>query len=399
MTNEQSILLSVLRDAVHGAVTERFDADWDGLYQLAQRHQVTGLVYSQCASFCPDERFSRAYYRAIFRHSTLFAEYEEIAAELRARGIDFFLVKGFEVSKYYPIPELRTMGDLDLIVPDREGAAAVLEERGYRSDNRLPDHEWAYFGRLTELELHSRLAYEEPINTPEILRFFNRWEPYISDGAADVSFHFLYLLLHLRKHFMVSGVGIRQFLDIAMTIRYCDALNWPWIRAQLAELKLIDYAETVFALLECWFGVAAPIAYPRLEQAFIEEATQKIMKNGVFGFDDPDNRKNHQINTIRSSGRLGRAWNTFRGAVFPSYKSLIDAEQYAFLAGRRWLLPVAWVYRFFYCIFHRKVRAGVTGAKNSRVDQAAYEKRVSELEKWGLKRRTGSFRQKHSRKK
>lgn len=130
--------------------------------------------------------------------------------------------------------------------------------------------------------------------------FFNDCWKYVEDGAVDPSFHFLFLLLHLRKHFINMGVGFRQFMDVAVLER--EELNWPWIEKKLRELELWAFAEKVFALNEVWFGVAPPLGIEPVDQSFIGEATELILRNGVFGFDNKENKHNVAVNIVKSEG-------------------------------------------------------------------------------------------------
>ena len=57
---------------------------------------------------------------------------------------------------------------------------------------------------------------------------------------------------------MGTGVGFRQFLDLAVAARRCE-LDTDWLTKALAEQNLLVFAQTCSALLERWFGAPLPL--------------------------------------------------------------------------------------------------------------------------------------------
>ena len=122
------------------------------------------------------------------------------------------------------------------------------------------------------------------------------------------------------------------------------------------------------------------------EDGFFEAATEKIFIDGIFGFENEENKKNTAINEARKSA--GSNWvSMLRMAarrVFPGYQTLIKSEHYAFLEGKPLLLPAAWIYRIFWGVFLGKVDTGVKLVSESFASKEAYDKRNDMLNKWGL---------------
>ena len=69
--------------------------------------------------------------------------------------------------------------------------------------------------------------------------------------------------------------------------------------------------------------------------------------------------------------------------AFPSYDFLKTSEQYPFLTGRPWLLPIAWCYRF-YLMLNGKTTSGKIIAKRIMQSNEVIEARDNELRQWGL---------------
>ena len=398
MTREQEFFLRVLSDHLNGRATDPPEGlDWPQIAKYAKSHEVEGIIYHQCKDYLSkhdelasvNDRLSRATAAAVFYYANRTAMVERLKSALDAEGIPYFIVKGAEVAQFYPVPAYRTMGDTDLVVhtEDRERVHAIMLAQGYENVSKFPDREWQYYQNKMEFELHDHLVYAEVVNVDEHTAYFNDFWKYVKDGELDWGFHFMFLLLHLRKHFMNSGVGFRQFMDLAVVAdAKRDSVDWDWVEKELNWLDLLRFAESCFGFCKRWFDTQSPLPVAEVEDDFFEAATEKIFIDGIFGFENEENKKNTAINEARRSA--GSNWiSMFRMAarrVFPSYQTLIKSEHYVFLEGKPLLLPIAWVYRIFRGIFRGKVNTGVKLVSESFASKEAYDKRNDMLDKWGL---------------
>ena len=397
MTNEQTFFLQILADHLNRRQTApREDIDWATVMTYAQNHQVSGIVYYQCKRFLPDEvkkRLEKKYGSELFYYYRRLELYEQVKNALSAAQIPFFTVKGLTVAQLYPFPALRTMGDCDIVVhtEDKEKAHAVLIELGFENE-RKDGNEWVYFKDKMEFELHDHLLYDKPGNTAASRRVTDAfaWEKATSTGVGtclelDWSFHFLFLLLHLKKHFIHYGVGFRQFMDLAVVLQHCN-LDWTWLRDTLEGLSLWRFLLVCLALIERWFGTTAPIELEQIDEAFYQEATDKIFSNGVFGFDNEANIENRTTNSIL--WHRGPLWlarmKVLLGNVFPSYRNMRYVPHYSFVNCRPWLLPIAWVYRLFRSIRFRMAVRGKIILSETFIPSEKIDGRKEALAKWGL---------------
>ena len=392
MLLEQTLFLKILSDHLNRRKTENpsDSLDWSLIFHYAQIQQVEGIVYCQCKSFLPDEvktLFQDKYYASIDGYAKREYLVKKLKSSLCANKIESFIVKGFPVASCYPLAPLRTMCDTDIIVhsSDRQRVHNILIEQGYLNESCYEDREWIYYKDKFILELHDRLIYSEAINRRAHEEFFVNFWDYVHDGELDWNYHFLYLILHLRKHLMNYGVGFRQFMDVAVVSRNSAVLNWKWIVEKLVELDLIDFSEIVFTLNESWFGIKVPIKTKAIEKTFYECATEQVFNNGVFGFDNEVNKDNLAVNVARN-GKNSKTSMFFSAArkIFPSYESLIRDSNYSFITGKKWLLPVAWIYRIFKGTNKTDFSRNVNIVKSSFVSKDTIEKREEYLKLWGL---------------
>ena len=302
--------------------------------------------------------------------------------------IQHFTIKGASIACFYPFPAFRTMGDTDIVIQseDREEADKRLRGLGLNCVSSFDDREWQYYRNDMEFELHDHLVYSESVNVDEHERYFNDFWKHVDGNELNWNFHFLFLIFHLRKHFMNSGVGFRHFLDIAVLVSRGPEFDWDWIKGELEKLGLWCFTERVFALNEYWFDIPSPVPVSPLPASFLSSATELIGNNGIFGFDNAENIGNAAVNAARKDGySSGSMLKRALKGLFPPYKSLITVTHYAYLKGKPWLLPFVWVHRAMRSVRNGRVRRNMKSVvANSITDRETIMKREAVYQKWGL---------------
>lgn len=382
-------LINILRDHLKTEKTAPFDTDWAALFNLANKHEVAAIVYSQCNNFIPQEcieEFERTYSAAVFYYANrkkLLDKVETVLAD-----IEHFIVKGPSIAQFYPIPALRTMGDTDIVIhdTDREKIDRRLTLLGPKHVQRNNEYEWHYKFYDMDFEVHDHLIYDEVISKRIYKDYFNGFWKYVNDNELDWNYHFLFLILHLRKHFMNTGVGIRQFMDIAVLTTYGPQLDWMWIETELKKLDLWIFTERVLALNECWFSVKPPLPIEQVSPAFLSSATDLVLKNGVFGFDNRDNKENAVVNAIRGKKYSGIAMLGLAvRKLFPDYQSMLKEAHYSYLNNLPYLLAFAWIHRFGRTIINRRIKQNMAILnKTSFTDSQTINRRETVYQDWGL---------------
>ena len=389
MTAEQRFFLDILSDHILKKNTVPVDSvNWGEVCAYARRHQVESIVYYQCRSFMPGyvlNECKRAYSASVFWYSNrqvLLSRLEKALGEL-----PYAVVKGSAMINYYPVPPLRTMGDTDIVIsPEyKEKAHDILISEGLTCVSRPDITEWSYKKDGMEFELHDGLLYPDAVNNERLIDYFSDFNKHIHNGRPDEDYHFIYMLCHLRKHLMNSGVGFRQFTDLAVLAMYDKELDWQKIERELEKLELLQFARVCFGFIERWFGVSCPIQPDIPEDDFFEDATRRIFSDGVFGAENKENVKNsiaYEAGT-KAHPVLFMIKKTLL-LLFPGYSKLVSCGGYPFLKGRPYLLPFAWLKRAF---------TGLkTGKKNEIREMMVYahapaakvKERSALLQNWGL---------------
>ena len=392
MSSEQKLFIALLRDHVHNTASACVpdNIDWDALYECAQRQSLLGVCYAQLKRLSvpaePLRRFHSGFFSDVYASANQRAFTEDILARFCEAGISCLPFKGWLVKRCWPEPALRTMGDVDLLIrkQDRDTSDAVMRELGF--ERMIDNHAvWSYFCRDMLVEIHDHMFYEYLVSDVDYRAYFDRaWEHALPE--LDPSFHFLYLIAHLAKHTINQGMGFRGFLDLVFFCRGENGrLRWDWICAELEKLKLLRFTETCFALCRMWFGFEPPIPVDELEDGFAAFVTEKMFLDGIFGFGNDQNKGSRAAKEITHDGApywIG-ALNVARRRLFPPYEDMQLIPWYSFVDGRPWLLPAAWVYRWGYCLAHKR-RKGKAKLTEAFVKKASIEERQRLISGWGL---------------
>ena len=284
--------------------------------------------------------------QTIFLHNQRYSAFEELSKTLSENGIDHLPVKGWYLRHLYEVPELRTFGDIDVLIrrKDRQRVHALMVSMGFSVQT---DWEPTYtYRRGAEFyELHTNLMDASLDGRSDLPAYFaDAWDhAQVVSGrcfAPEPEFHFLYTLCHLAKHLYAGGAGLRMYLDAALFLqKQGRELDPGVIRREMAALKLPEFLDTVLTCCESWFGITAPWDFPRVEAA--GELLGYTLDADLFG-KLRDKSTVEARNRRRDSGSDGRA-DAVKRILFPPYEALV--KRYTYIEGRRWLIPVALVHR------------------------------------------------------
>lgn len=355
MDKESQYLLHLLGACLRGeAPREPGEVDWERLVQLAQIHSVPGILGYMAMKYpiCPDAQRQRELRELCLKTLSVFtrryALAEELSAELETAGIDHILMKGYVLRDAYPVPELRTFNDVDLVIrpENRQRSHELMLALGFRVHTDW-EPVYSYVRGQEYYEIHTDIMEIDVSDKADYRGYFARMWQYarpVSQHSCRFTpeFHFLYLLTHIAKHVHGAGAGARMYLDAAAVIRRDGAaMDWDWIAGELEKLKLTEFAAVVLTAAESWFGVACPMAYKRVPDSVMAEFEAFTMEAGVFGHHNREGALAGLKHTDQAQGAARLRQLARR--TFPSAKTI--QSRYTYLQDKPWLLPAAWVHR------------------------------------------------------
>ena len=316
------------------------------LYKLSKSHDLAHLVGDALIKNELIEdgeikaKFQKQIMLAVYRYEKINYELGRLRKVLNEAEIPFMPLKGSVLRKYYPEPWMRTSCDIDVLVHESDlerAVSALTSAAGYKADSKGSHDVGMFSDSGVHLELHYSLIEDKIVGSAaDILR--SAWENAspVSDTSEYVfgdDLFFFYHTAHMAKHFVYGGCGARPFLDL-WVLNHRAPFDHENRSAILAEGGLLTFAAEAQALSEVWFGNAEHTDITRRMQDY-------LLKGGVYG----TTKNRVSVQQIRKGGKLRYAFSR----IWLPYDVL--KFHYPSLEGKRWLLPVFEVRRWFKLIF------------------------------------------------
>lgn len=353
MNTEEKYLLELTKSYFNNsAPPDDSSINWGYLFNLAKYHNLIGIchcVFSKHKELSvPDKirkSFEDSFFDIVYIYECQKNALEDIKNCFNSKGVKYITFKGAVLRELYPVPESRSMGDIDILIEksDRSRMKSVLKEIGFKfsSSSETVD---TYVRDNTVIEIHIRLTNE--FDCPAFDNAFDTAEFDGNEGRLDDACHFAYLIAHTAGHLKFTGAGIRFVLDLAVMLR-SKRIVLDEVFKILESINLITFAKVIISVCSQWFSQG---------QCFCdntEKVQEYLVQDGVFG--TLKDSEHTTVTRLRQIGAYDDNGTDNKSAIalklrlaFPPYSSLRNSEYIKFLNGHPWLLPAAWVYRFFH---------------------------------------------------
>lgn len=396
LTTTETQFLHIAKAAVSGGDLPAEKVDWPAIFTLANQQKLLPIVFEAVRKM-PAAVENAALFAAVKQqviaqvlHQTMRAsEFSGLYQKLRAAGLHPVVVKGQLCSRLYPLKDHRISADDDLLIPDGEFMACHEQllanglTTGTPTDELATADEVSYTkdGSPLYIELHRHLFDSAEDAHDELNHFFADLNPVEIDGflAMPPHEHLLYLLLHAYKHFVRSGIGLRQFCDIGLWAReYHDEIDWQRLHEQCESVHAATFAAASFRIARDYLGIDFDLPTPWDASIDVEPLLHDSLCGGVYGSNDLTRLHSSTVtlNAVKAS-RTGEKSSVLR-TVFPKREYL--ERRYPYLKKRPYLLPVAWVQRIAHYASEKQ-----SGADNSASGSIKLGKeRIELMKRYGI---------------
>jgi hypothetical protein len=217
---------------IKGTFPELTEPEWSELYGLSLSHGVHNLAFEGIVAAgltVPEglrSRWMKRVLEDVLKYYGIAGEFIRITDAMKEEGLNPVILKGFSVSRMYPKPELRVMGDIDILVHERFYAAALcLEGLGYKARKEVAVHHIEFAHGKYLVELHRTpftpigfKGYDRLVNAVNFTgaEFRNvsidgMPIPILTEKSfIDESFE------HILKHLIHDRITLRNLCDILM---------------------------------------------------------------------------------------------------------------------------------------------------------------------------------------
>ena len=330
------------------------DVNYKRLYNRAKAHNLSATVFcvinkSENKEVVPNEAFSRFqndFYDSVIRYEIQSGIIEELDTLLRSNDVFHVFFKGAEIKEYYPVPQSRVMGDVDLLIreADRDRVKSLLCENGWELINSNgPVYDYDNDG--VRLEAHTKIISGK-VGSSNAEECFADAADNAENGRLNAEYHFVYLIAHLAHHFWFYGAGIKMILDLAVFQKRFE-LDYDRVFEKLKSAGLEKFAKTVLSVCYRWFGVGKDFGENT------EKTEEVLVSFGAFGNYNRNNSAVIERKELEEGKNLSPLKTKLR-LVFPSYEKMKNIPYISFIEGKPYLTPAAWAYRLYYNLRYRK---------------------------------------------
>ena len=396
LTTTETRFLPIVKAAISGGDPPAEVGDWSAILTLAGQQKLLPILFETIRRLPAAE--ADAALLAVVKQQVLIqvlnqtvrsTEFADLYRRLRAAGLHPVVVKGQLCSRLYALQDHRISADDDLYIPDTEFMTCheQLLANGLTTDtpaDELPTADEVTYTKKDSplyIELHRHLFDSAENAHDELNHFFEDIQPVEVDGflAMPPHEHLLYLILHAYKHFVRSGIGLRQFCDIGLWAReYHAEIDWQRLHDQCASVHAATFAAAAFRIARDYLGIEFDLPAPWDVSIDVAPLLHDTLCGGVYGSNDYTRLHSSTVtlNAVKAS-RTGERSSVLR-TVFPKREYL--EHRYPYLKKHPYMLPVAWVQRIAHYASEKQ-----SGADNSASGSIKLAKeRIELMKRYGI---------------
>ena len=342
-------------DIVYSALTGEkisLPEDFDFLkgVKIARRHKIEVMFYYGALNcgFGQDEPLMQELFTLvcgnIAANEQQIYSVKEIFSAFDEQEIDYLPLKGVLLKNIYPKPEMRSMGDADILIKTQQynKIRPIMVKLGYKKVTES-DHEFIWKKNNINIELHIMLI---PSYNKDYYSYFgDGWSLAKLKNGTSYSMtdedQLFYLFTHFAKHYRDAGIGIKHMTDLWVYRKSKPALDEKYIIKELTALQLYSFYFNIINTLAVWFD-------GRENDEKTDFITDVIFNSGVYG-----TRDKHAISEavkISKSTDKDKPRKFFK-LIFPSFQ--VMGIKYPCLKKAPFLLPIMWIHRILMTILFK----------------------------------------------
>lgn len=361
----QNVLLILIRNVLWRRPETMPDADWDMVEKYAQDQGVLWIAYlgakaleqaNYSLKLIPKEQLKNwrsALCTGAFYNDQINGVQMQLIQWLAENKVRAAILKGTSCSRYYPFPEVRPLGDIDVLV-DREYVATIgehLESLGYTKSKQEHEFHISYYGKIATVEIHyagtsipnstgGRVVAEEMARFLDDTHMASIGEmtfPVLSDAHQA-----LMLLLHMERHMVDSGIGLRQLCDWAVFVNGTAGVTWKKdILGLLNRCGLLVYAKVLTKACVLFLGLEATKADWCLDtdDELARELMVDVFRAGSMGAADTEGMGSLFTDRVH----MGDGRQTKLMGLLGRLTRLAN-QHFPYTQRYKILLPVFWIY-------------------------------------------------------
>lgn len=325
MTKDQEIVFSLIKIALGHSPKASFDqdVDWLKVMDLATEQGVLGLCFEAIDKLpmeCrPDVDTLMEWLGQVSYMEQTYEQHREVIENLAAFynhvEVRMMLLKGYGLSKYWPVPNHRPVGDIDVYLFGLWNYAdQMIEQKLHIDVDRTHHHHSVFCFQGVTVENHFDFINTKDHKSSSIFETeFKRLateRQAIADGkisnlyypSADLNA--LFLLKHNALHFASTELTLRQLLDWLLFVKAeYEHINWEALYKFIREQNLVRFVNALNTIGVKYLGFSADL-FPELSKE--DKLVERIL-NDILSPEFNEKENGHLLNAIWVKSR--RWWH------------------------------------------------------------------------------------------
>lgn len=300
------------------------EARWNTVFEQAVRQSVIGVCYRAIQKLPEDflppiqikVQWGLVYEDVVASNELMDRHSAEITKAVLDYGFRSCILKGQGLALLYPWPEARQSGDVDLWMEgDYEKIISFLKKHWKLEKCVYHNAEVNCFNDETCLEIHYRPAWlNNPFDNGKLQRWFRDMAPaqfdrYLLDkgfAAPDVAFNLVFCMVHICRHILNGGIGVRQLLDYYFILLHSNSEDRSSAFRFLASVHLARFVAVVMFAMRELFALDENLFLCDPDAKYGPMLLKEIECSGNFGLFDSRN------DGLRSENVFVRTFAYFR---------------------------------------------------------------------------------------
>ncbi|QTE67404.1 nucleotidyltransferase family protein [Clostridiales bacterium] len=354
--------------------SEKVTVDRD-TYDVLAYHMIDALAASALSRIEMPDDLRMEWKTSIMRQVVYNAQVNYVQNHLPIT-VPYVVLKGSSAAQYYPYPEYRIIGDIDIITrrEDFDQAYQELLQGGFVISKEL-DREVGFLKNDVLAELHRFFA---SLNDPKQAKYMDDLiiENIGSSHMLPDDINGLVLLEHINQH-LERGLGLRQIIDWMMFVDKClPDEKWLSFQNYAKAIGLDSLAIVATRMCELYLGLPHREWCSRADEKLCKQLMDYILACGNFG-----NVRSENIGTGENVFYFGSTPKSMLGLLtdrgMANWKA---AQKHAILR------PFAWIYQTVRYIKRGLSRADATA--EIKKEHKAAKQRIKMFKALGVRQST-----------
>ena len=310
MNQSQTILLKLVAAAINDSTflnLSRYNhINWEEIMRIATKQGVVAIALdalnAQTNECRPPKTILLKWFGQVCAMENAYRIHEKEIKNLADIYSDnsymMMLLKGYGLSKCWPTPEHRPVGDMDIFLGRKDinpsfgqkdtwkqADKMVNEKLGIKVDNSHHHHSVFIYNGISVENHFDFINIYDHLSSRKMERLFKLLaaESYMqSDDYENLyypshDFNALFVLKHCSGHFVSTEITIRHLLDWLLYVRkYHDSINWNLLYARLEEFGLERIANIFSTIAVRYLGMQKHLFYGFEEN---EELVERVLND------------------------------------------------------------------------------------------------------------------------